>query len=168
MTSVILAFYNGTGFDAAGRSLEEIWSWDHRRLEMIHDFIQWLFPTPEPSRFNPDAPLLSAGDVKAFRTSPELQARARRSLDLMLRFYGLTRDQAMIVRDEAFAHKAHWLQPLNHNHMRLTRIMIFLRLIGLVAEAQGLLACLLDIAAREGKAAISERTLQFWRATTDV
>jgi hypothetical protein len=168
MTSTVLAFYNGTGFDAAGRSMEEIWGWNHRRLEMVHDFIQWLFPTPEPSRFNPEAPRLSADDIKAFRASPALQARARRSLDVMLAFYGLKREHAVIVRDEGFAHKAQWLEPLNHNHLRLTRIMIFLRLVGLTAEADGLLTCLLDVAAHEGNAAISERTLQFWRATKDV
>lgn len=168
MTSAVLAFYDGSGFDAAGRSIDEVWAWDHRRLEMAHDFIQWLFPTPELSRFNPDAPLLSTGDIKAFRASANLQARARRSLDVMLAFYGLRRDGAVIVRDDNFAQKRHWLEPLNHNHLRLTRMMIFLRLIGLTEEAGGLLSCLLEIAAHEGRGAISERTLQFWRATKDV
>lgn len=168
MTSAVLAFYQGTGLDAAGRSINVIWAWDHRRLEMAHDFIQWLFPTPELSRFNPAAPLLSPEDIKAFRTSPDLEARALRSLDLMLAFYGLKRAGAAISRGPDFAEKAHWLEPLNHNHLRLTRIMTFLRLVGLGAEADALLGCLLDIAAREGVGAISERTIQFWRSTKDV
>jgi hypothetical protein len=168
MTSAVLAFYNGTGLDAAGRSIDEVWGWGDRRLEMVHDFIQWLFPTPELSRFNPAAPLLAPSDIKAFRSSADLQARARRSLDLMLVFYGLRRFGAEIVRGPDFVKKAQWLEPLNHNHLRLTRIMVFLRLIGLISEAEALLICLLDIAAHEGKDAISERTLQFWRATKDV
>ena len=77
--SALLAFYSGTGRDSAGRTLTEIWAWDHRRLEMAHDFIQWLFPLPEASRFNPDAPLLTPADAAAFRADADLQARVRRS-----------------------------------------------------------------------------------------
>jgi hypothetical protein len=159
-----MSFYRGQGVDAAGRTIEEIWSWDHRRLEMVHDFIQWLFPLPEASRFNPDAPLLSAADIAAFRTDADLKARALLSLDLMLAFYALTRVGGTISRT-GFDASVHWLQPLNHNHLRLTRILLFLRHAGLTAESDGLLALLEDIASHEGKAAISERTLQFWRAT---
>ncbi len=165
--SALLSFYRGQGVDAAGRTIDEIWAWEHRRLEMVHDFIQWLFPLPETSRFNPDAPLLSASDIASFRTDMDLKARAQRSLDLMLAFYGLTRVADKISRANGFDASAHWLQPLNHNHLRLTRILLFLRHAGLTAESDGLLALLEDIASYEGKAAISERTLQFWRATKD-
>jgi hypothetical protein len=167
VTSDLLDFYRGKAADAAGRSIQEIWAWDHRRLEMVHDFIQWLFPLSEPSRFNPEAPLLSAADVAAFRTDADLQARARRSLDLMLEFFALERKEGTIARAGHFAERAHWLQPLNHNHLRLTRVLLFLRHAGLTAEADALLACLLDIAAKEGKGTVSERTLQFWCATKD-
>jgi hypothetical protein len=167
VASDLLNFYRGQGPDAAGRSIDEIWAWDHRRLEMVHDFIQWLFPLPEPSRFNPEAPLLSAADIAVFCTDPGLQARAHRSFDLMLKFFGLERKEGTVERAADFAARAHWLQPLNHNHLRLTRIMLFLRHIGLAADADALLACLLDIAAKEGTGAVSERTLQFWRTTKD-
>ncbi len=165
MASDLLNFYRGTGRDGAGRAIGEIWCWDHKRLEMVHDFVQWLFPLPEPSRFNPDAPLLSAADIASFRTEGDLQARAQRSLDLMLEFFGLERKDGAVVRAADFARRAHWLEPLNHNHLRLTRIMLFLRHVGLTIEADALLACLLDIAANEGEGTVSERTLQFWRAT---
>ena len=100
--SPLLAFYRGAGPDAAGRTIDEIWAFDHRQLEMVHDFIQWLFPLPEPSRFNPDAPLLTAADMAAFRAAPALRARALRSLDLMLAFYGLARTGAAIERAAGF------------------------------------------------------------------
>ena len=165
-TSPLLAFYAGEGTDAAGRTIADIWSWDHRRLEIIHDFIQWLFPLPEPSRFNPDAPLLSPADSAAFRADAGLQQRVRTSLDLMLEFLGLKREGTVITRGPYFAQgPAHWLDPANHNHLRLTRIMLFLRHAGLAVEAAGLLACLEDIAAREGAGKILPRTLAFWRAT---
>lgn len=160
--SPLIGFYRSHLRDAAGRSIDEIWAWDHRRLEMIHDYIQWLFPLPEPSRFNPAAPLLTADDVREFRGDPELRNRVRRSLDMMLDFFGLSRAGAEVTRSSRYAH-AHWLDPLNHNHLRLTRILLFLRHAGLEAEARGLSVCLEDIAAHEGCDAISPRTLTFWR-----
>ncbi len=163
--STLLDFYRGLKPDTAGRMIEDIWAWDARRLEMVHDYIQWLFPLPAPSRFNPEAPLLSTDDIAAFRATPLLQDRVRRSLDLMLDFYGLARVESAVLRAGDFPRKTHWLTPLNHNHLRLTRIMLFLRYAGLIAEADGLRACLLEIAAAEGRDAVSERTLGFWRET---
>ena len=168
MTSALLDFYRGRGVDAAGRTIEDIWAWDHRRLEMVHDYIQWLFPLPAPSRFNPAAPLLSAADIAAFREDADLRARVSRSFDLMLAFYGLERRESAVVRRAGFTAAADWVEPLNHNHLRLTRIMSFLRHVGFKVQADALLACLEDIAAHEGAAAISPKTLAFWRASKDV
>jgi hypothetical protein len=162
--SPILAFYRGHGADHAGRRLTEILGWDHRRLEMIHDYIQWLFPLPQPSRFNSAAPLLTDHDIAIFRADPALQQRALDALDRLLDFWGLTRTAADIVRAKSFAARAPgWLSPANHNHLRLTRVLLFLRLTGLDAQARALLTCLEEIAAHEGQAAISPRTLAFWR-----
>jgi hypothetical protein len=162
--SAIIAFYRGAGADHAGRRIGDIWGWDHRRLEMVHDYIQWLFPLPEPSRFNPDAPRLTAADIAAFRADADLQAGVRRSLDLMLGFLGLVRTPSGIARGPDFAARgADWLAPANHNHLRLTRILLFLGHAGLAAEAAALLDCLADIAAHEGRGRISDRTLAFWR-----
>jgi len=161
--SAVLTFYNGVGTDHAGRTFDEILLWDHRRLEMTHDYIQWLFPLPEPSRFNPDAPLLTAADMAQFRSSPALQVRARRALDLMLDFFGLNRKPSAILRAPAFQSRATaWLEPANHNHLRLTRILLFLGYAGLAAEAAALLRCLVDIASHEGRDVLSKRTLSFW------
>ncbi len=161
--SAILAFYAGSGTDAAGRTIAEIWSWDHRRLEMVHDFIQWLFPLPEPSRFNPDAPSLTAADKTAFRADPLLQERVRRSLDVMLDFLGLVRRNGATLRAAHFSPDMHWLAPANHNHLRLTRMLLFLGHAGLQAEARALLVCLENIARHEGINKIAPRTLAFWR-----
>jgi hypothetical protein len=163
--TALLDFYRSVGPDAAGRTIDDVWAYDVKRLEMVHDFIQWLFPLPEPSRFNPDAPLLTPADIAAFRTDADLRKRALRSFDLMLRFYGLVRGDKTIARGSGFEN-VHWLTPLNHNHLRLTRILLFLRHTGFEQEALALSTCLADIAAHEGKGAISERTLAFWREAT--
>ena len=53
--------------DDEGRRLDQIWQWEMNRLEGRHNYIQWLFPTEESSYFNPQAPVLSNGDVEAFK-----------------------------------------------------------------------------------------------------
>ena len=100
--SKLIQFYRGEGRDAAGRTIEEIWAWDHRHLEMVHDYIQWLFPLPERSRFNPFAPLLTDADKATFRAEHDLRGRVIRSLNLMLEFLGLERRAAEIVRAATF------------------------------------------------------------------
>jgi hypothetical protein len=56
----LLAFYEGTGMDDAGRTLSAILASDVETLEAEHDFIQWLFPLPERSPVNPEAASLQA------------------------------------------------------------------------------------------------------------
>jgi hypothetical protein len=161
--SALLAFYRGAAPDSAGRMIAEIWAWDDVLLERVHDYIQWLFPLPERSRFNPDAPCLTKAEATAFRMDTDLQARLGRSRDLMLSFYGLAGDGGRIVRAGDFSKRAaNWLTPLNHNHLRLTRILLALGYLGRSADAAALFACLQDIQTHEGRAAISPRTAQFW------
>jgi hypothetical protein len=55
--SLLLDFYRGLGTDTEGRLLTDILAWPDAEFEEVHDFIQWRFP--EPSQYNPDAPLLT-------------------------------------------------------------------------------------------------------------
>eukprot|EP00419_Tripos_fusus_P011124 CAMPEP_0172656924 /NCGR_PEP_ID=MMETSP1074-20121228/1729_1 /TAXON_ID=2916 /ORGANISM="Ceratium fusus, Strain PA161109" /LENGTH=677 /DNA_ID=CAMNT_0013471899 /DNA_START=53 /DNA_END=2082 /DNA_ORIENTATION=- len=73
-------FLRGTGVDAHGRRFEDIMEWDFRRMERSHDYIQWLFPTDEPSRFNSRAPVLTPDLVTIFRKDPAIVASIRRAL----------------------------------------------------------------------------------------
>jgi Opioid growth factor receptor (OGFr) conserved region len=45
----IVSFYAGETPDSRGRKIEEIWNFNDRQLETVHDFIQWLFPLPTSS-----------------------------------------------------------------------------------------------------------------------
>jgi hypothetical protein len=163
----IVRFYRLEGTDARGRMLNDIIGWDDARLESVHDYIQWLFPLPEPSAFNPFAPILGEAAVRAFQHDPTLRARLAQSLARMLTFYGLseTTHHGRVAIDLAadFATRArNWLHAGNHNHLRLTRILTCLRLLGLVDQSRALLACLERIAA-DHPHAISSTTLSYWR-----
>jgi hypothetical protein len=141
--SPIIAFHSGTGRDGEGRRLTEIQAWDDRRLEAVHDFIQWLFPLPERSAFNAAAPILTGNDIDAFNASGELKASLAASFDRMLRFYGFRRVGARIEPAANFAARAaEWLTPGNHNLLRVTRILRSLTLLGLPEAARAFLDAL--------------------------
>src|SRR5437868_4959435 len=141
----IVAFFSGA-HDVAGRTLTDVLAWDDERLEAVHDYIQWVFPTRRPSGVNPFAPLITDATVRAFEQDATLRERLRDGLDRMLSFYGLAWSGRRIVIDASRfpVRSLVWLQPGNHNHLRLTRIVESLATLGLTREAQALQRCLLE------------------------
>jgi hypothetical protein len=168
--SAILDFYRGTGGTSTGWRMDEILAWPDTEIEGVHDFIQWLFPLPEKSMANPFAPVLDKPTISAFHHEAKLQEALRTSLGRMLTFYGFVPKAEAIVPAADFEVRAqNWLTPANHNHLRLTRMIRSLRVLGLESEAQALWNALQDVyASDEGKNSISERTYKFWtRAATE-
>jgi hypothetical protein len=81
----------------------------------------------------------------------------------MLRFYGLEFHLEKIELAKNFAvRSSNWLTPGNHNHLRLTRILRSLRLLGLESEAQALFRALSQLyESHPGR--ITFRTYEFWK-----
>jgi hypothetical protein len=167
--SRLVEFYRGQATDTAGRHLEDIWAWSDNDLEAVHDFIQWLFPLPEPSQFNPDAPLLTAEDISAFRNDPLLQARLLFSFARILVFLGLTLTEGgkKVMEGDNFAARAPdvWSTP-NHNWLRITRLLRSMTLLGqgvrlLEAQTRALYEWL-EALYRSRKFPISEDTFRYW------
>jgi hypothetical protein len=163
--SAVVDFYRGTTPDYLGRSLADIWAWDHDRLESIHNYIQVLFPNREPSMFNASAPMLDDATVAAFAQDEVLRANLARSFDVMLCFYGLAYDETTdtVSRRADFPERArNWINSHNHNYLRITRILHCLRELGLDGQALAFLRCLEMIYA-EHQRAIGAETLAYWR-----
>ena len=116
----IHAFLRGTGRDGRGRRLADVIAFDDARIEAVHDFIQWLFPSAEASRAVPGAPVLGVLEAAAIRGDPQAQAGLRAGLERMARFYADTDG---------------WLTGYDHNHLRITRIIAATRDLLGVAEA---------------------------------
>lgn len=112
--SPVLAFLEGEGRDAAGRTVFDVLAFDDAAIERRHDFIQWLFPLTEPSAAVPGSPVLTPEDVTAIQDSTLAQCTLAAATDRMDRFYRATHD---------------WLSPRDHNHLRITRIIRALRLL---------------------------------------
>jgi Opioid growth factor receptor (OGFr) conserved region len=170
MPSRIIGFYNGTHPDHRGRYLNEIQEWPDDQLETVHDYIQWLFPLPEPSAFNVAAPILTRESIQEFLARPDLQQNIRVSFQRLMSFYGFevrVGKHITVTRAPNFAAKATgWLSPGNHNHLRIARILRCLAVLGLEAEAAAFLECLAEIYEDEQNKplpAISDETMLYWR-----
>jgi hypothetical protein len=168
--SRIIGFYSGTESDHRGRCLREIQEWADDQLESVHDYIQWLFPLPEPSGFNAAAPVLNPQSIQEFRTRLDLQQNLRVSFLRLMSFYGFevrVGKHITVTRAPNFAAKATgWLSPGNHNHLRITRILRCLTVLGLEAEAAAFLECLAEIYEDEQDKplpAITDETMLYWR-----
>jgi len=169
--NMILRFYAGAGPDVHGRFLNEIQSWSDDELERSHNFIQWLFPLDKESKANSDAPVLDEDTIREFRSSPALRLHLQESFIRILKFYGLQLRATVplsIVRGQNYAERAtEWLTPNNHNHLRITRILKSLKLLGLKTNASAFYDCLSDICHEEFKRAspqISRDTFKYWES----
>jgi len=163
-TDRVVRFFSGER-DAEGRSLDGILAFDDERLESIHDYIQWVFPTRQPSGVIAGAPIVTDATVRAFGADDRLRERLRRAFERMLQFYGLRWiDDRVEIDATRFSSRARvWLAAGNHNHLRLTRIMDSLSTLGLAREARALQRCLLeDVCKGPGKGRVTPRTIEFW------
>jgi hypothetical protein len=64
-----------------------------------------------------------------------------------------------------------WISPGNHNHLRITRILKSLLILGLEEEARAFCECLKDIYRAESAKSspgISEVTVSFWQRAVNV
>ena len=147
-SSPILNFYMGTGTDQSNRTIHDIWAFSDSKLEKVHDYIQWLFPTSIKSDYNTSAPVLSLDERKKFSKSEIYKKNVKKSLDMMLRFYGLERKSVsgknvISMNSHTFHERSkNWLRSRNHNFHRLSRIIRSLGELGLKDFSNALYHCL--------------------------
>ena len=168
----IVRFYdpNVQAKDRRGRTRSSILAWSDDELEYHHDYIQLLFPLPEGSPFNPSAPVIDEATFNAFRSRLELQTQLRASLQRMLRFYGFQfatvtasgngAQELQVVNGSNYPEASrNWVRRFNHNHLRITRILRSLRVLGLENEALELFKALKRVY-EGGK--IGQKSMMFW------
>lgn len=159
----LIAFYRGEAGDHKGRTLEDIWALSPFWLEHTHDYVQWLFPIPEAGHFNGFAPLLGEADRTAFAQDEALRANQRRSLDVMLTFFGLTRRALVIEALPELNMREHiWLKRGGHNHLRISRIIRSLHLCQPPELAAAFQQAMIEIGTTQG--VVSEQSIGYWRA----
>jgi hypothetical protein len=154
------------------RSLATILAWPDSQLESSHDYIQTVFPLPEESMFS-FAPIVTKEVRDAFLAQAELGASLRGALERMLAFYGLQfgavtdgESQKTVTRGPHFATASrNWVTRFDHNHLRMTRILRSLRVLGLEGEA----AALHKFLSTDEKvtSSVSPRSQMYWRRAAE-
>ena len=161
--TLILQYYSAIGVDERGRTVDDVLAFTTDELEDVHDYIQWLFPLDTRSMFNTTAPVLAPWCGAAFRDDDARVARLHRALDVMLAFYGFTREGDAIARSPEHERRVRaWVTPGNHNFLRLTRILRSLTLLGETGRATRFLAALEDVYVQHAPI-IGATTLAHWR-----
>lgn len=97
-----------------GWSLSDIWKFNDIQIENTHTFIQWVFPTDEPSRATPGSPVLNEEEVLAIRNNEKAKKNLSTSADWYFNF---------------LSRNSFWRKPYDHNHLRITRVIKSLRLL---------------------------------------
>jgi hypothetical protein len=106
----------------------EILEWPDYKLEVEHDFIQWLFPD-KTGGTNKNAPKLSRDDIEIFKKDKTIRTNVLKAIVRMLRFYGyiIVKDDVVQVQNLKRMEKGVYIGLYSeHNYKRLTRMMVFL------------------------------------------
>lgn len=140
------AYLAGLGRDSRGRLAGDVLVLPDEQLEAVHDYIQWLFPLPDRSSAQPDAPVLTEAEIRAINADQRAAETLTRAAERMLQFYGRTN---------------WWLRGHDHNHLRITRIIRSLGLLVGPAAAQDFHRAILTLHVAAG-APVNTRSLQFW------
>ena len=69
----LLYFLEGTEPNINKLYISDMWDMSDEEIEYTHDFIQWLFPTDTPSRYNSEAPVLNQEDITDIKKSNKAQ-----------------------------------------------------------------------------------------------
>jgi ADP-ribosylglycohydrolase len=97
-----------------GLAADNLLHFSDGEIEQSHTWVQWMFPSPEPSQFNRTAPTLSWQEAIELAGDARFIERLENSVAKYLGF--LSRNN-------------HWLQKQNHNHLRISRIILSLRIL---------------------------------------
>ena len=99
--------------------------WDDYKLEVRHDFMQWLFPVNTEGK----TPKLTQSDLEIFIKNPVLRKNVVEATMRMLLFYGFTIKGSTVEQVLPLNRKSRGITVglfSNHNYRRITRILNFL------------------------------------------
>ena len=110
----IRGFLEGVNANSNNWLLSDIWKFNDTQIENTHTFIQWVFPTDEPSRATPGSPVLDEEEIVKIQNSEQAKQNLSKSAEWYFNF----------LKRNSF-----WRKPHDHNHLRITRVIKSLRLL---------------------------------------
>ena len=143
---MIVLFLEGKIKDYEGRFLNDIWSFDDTKIEKVHNFIQWIFPLDELSKYVPSSPVLIDEEILEIKQS----SVAKEHLILSKQwFYGFLNRTSK------------WELEKNHNHARISRMIKSLKLLHSEDAAKKCLGEVLHLA--DLRSFNAERVIYNWK-----
>ena len=160
-----VAFYRNGERGKNGFLIDDILKFKESEVEKHHNFIQFLFPTYQSSKYCSYAPLLNPKIVQTFLTDSSLRAKQKAALALMVNHYGLELDLhtgKIAINPSTFAAKKdNFFINGSHNLLRITRIFSSLTSLGQPELAVEFYNCLKELS--EGPIPRLKGTLaQYW------
>lgn len=138
MNKVLFDFYVGGDVDFKGRTFEDMISLTDEQLEKSHDVIQWMFPLNEKSNHNKFAPILDDETIQEMKSADSFQSNFDRMCNRFERFLSspLKLIKSRNVGASHLAAKPHWVNPHDHNYLRITRVIKCCLLFGQTSSAE--------------------------------
>lgn len=158
-TDTVIKFLAGKEIDNDGRCLAHYLDFSPEDWEAKHDVIQWAFPNHVQSKFHPSSPVVEVGRVMKHPDIHQAQANMA-----TLFFSYLSSLSIDLGEDEEFfltKPNPYWLESGNHNHLRITRVIIALRLFKMDIIAEKFGKFVLQLPAKYPYA-INNTTVGFW------
>ena len=160
----LIRFFRNEETNGRGRYHKDILQFDENEIEYEHDFIQWIFPTIEKSRFNSDAPVIDKSFSERFQKDELAKSNYCKSCQLYLNYIGFCCDGQGKIKSI----KPGRIYELPfHNYLRVTRMLNSLNQVGNNTCSANLYQALMkDVRTDSNK--IDEKTLKYWRETQKV
>lgn len=145
--SAYFYFLEGKGCDGRGRGVKELILRDDYSIEHDCTALQWLFPTHEQSPVEPSAWVLDAADIYAIQRSSRARVSHQAAVARMKQFYE-ENDQWLVIGD--------------HNHKRITRIIMNISLVQGLQQARNFYNTIIRRHYAAGSP-VNDATICFWK-----
>ena len=142
---------------------EDIVVFTDDEVEAYHDFIQWIFPTSQPSRFNGDAPTIDENFAAMLYDNQCALQNYCKSCRRYLHYMDFD------CNGDGNIHTYHGGRPFYrlpyHNFLRITRILQSLRETGHPQCSANLFTQMMDMLHATRNHPVSSTTIAYWQGT---
>lgn len=159
--SKIQAYFQNNGPDHLGRYYNDSLKQTDEQLEECHDYIQWWFPLCERSSFCIEAPLLTKDDILVFQKLIDITP----SVNRFCKFLGFEinwLDNKLYTLPNQCDEK--WTGRFNHNHLRISRMLKCVALLGIPQTGERLCKMMMNYARTRPN--YHEDSLRWWAYET--
>lgn len=146
----VVDFYNGIPNGNIPYNIEDIFNFGDQSWEGCHDFVQWIFPLMEPSNHNPNAPVIISPETYFQLNKHHVVSMVENYCSFLgIVLYPYNYDESSPILH--YPRIQEWWQDGNHNLLRITRLLKFLKHSKMYYEFNELKKFLDIIASRIGK-----------------